>query len=317
MSHLLSIVATCLAAMNFRADAGETAAFARQLEYVKTETYDVKYLNAIARELIPVDGSVPSGAMSFVWYSWDWRGMAKIVANYADDLPKVQILGKQNVQGIHSIATSYDYSIQDVRAAAMSGLPLDATKAKAVRRAVENKIENIAAKGDSAAGLPGLLNNAAIPVLTTTELVGDWATTATSAEILADLHLIGNYVNTVTKGVHSATTLVLPTSLFNVIATRSYSTMVPDTILDVFKRSSPYIKEVRQWHFLDTADSAGTGPRVLAYEKNPEVLQLVIPQEFEQFPPQPKNLAFDVPCHARIGGVVIRYPLALVYADDV
>jgi hypothetical protein len=318
MSYLTAIIAQGLALMNFRADAGETAAMARQLEYVKAETYEVKYLNLQARELIPVDGSVPSGAQSFVWYSWDWVGMAKIIANYADDLPKVQILGKEHIQGIKSLGDSYDYSIQDIRAAAMAGVNLDANKAKACRRAMENKIEQLAAKGDSAAGLPGLLNNANVPVLTATELVGDWANPATtSAQILADLHLIANYINTVTKGTHSATTLVLPTTRYNIVATRAYSDMLPDTILQVFLRSNPFVREVRQWHFLDTADSAGTGPRVLAYEKSPEILQLVIPQEFEQFPPQAKNLAFDVPCHARIGGVVIRYPLAMVYADDV
>lgn len=316
MSHLHAIVAAGLAAMNFRADAGETAAFARQLEYVQAQTYEVKYLNHMARELIPVDGSVPSGAQSFVWYSWDWVGMAKIIANYADDLPKVQILGTEHIQGIKSLGDSYDYSIQDIRAAAMAGVPLDAAKAKTARRAMENKVENLAAKGDSAAGLPGFINNAAVPVLTATELVGGWDTAA-SADILADLHLIANYVNTVTKGTHSATTLVLPTTRYNIVATKAYSAQVPDTILQVFLRSNPFIKEVRQWHFLDTADSAGTGPRVIAYEKNPEILQLVIPQEFEQFPPQAKNLAFDVPCHMRIGGVVIRYPMGLVYADDV
>jgi hypothetical protein len=45
------------------------------------------------------------------------------------------------------------------------------------------------------------------------------------------------------------------------------------------------------------------------------VVHLVIPQDFEQMPPQPKNLAFSVPTHGRIGGVTFHYPLAAAYMD--
>ena len=75
------------------------------------------------------------------------------------------------------------------------------------------------------------------------------------------------------------------------------------------------ITDVDFWHKLDLADAAGTGPRMVTYQRDPEVLELVIPQEFEQFPPQARNLAFVVPCHARVGGVVVYYPLAIVYTD--
>ena len=46
------------------------------------------------------------------------------------------------------------------------------------------------------------------------------------------------------------------------------------------------------------------------YEKDPEVLTNRIPLEMVIHPIQPKNLEFLIPCEARNGGVVIRYPLA-------
>ena len=54
---------------------------------------------------------------------------------------------------------------------------------------------------------------------------------------------------------------------------------------------------------------------MVAYQRDPMVLQLEIPQEFEQFPPQARGLSFVVPCHARIGGVHMHYPLAVAYMD--
>ncbi len=302
--------------MGLRHDAGETAAFARQLEFIKTTTYDVKYANLKARKFIPVDSSVPSGAESFTWRAWDWAGMAKILANFADDLPKVDVISAEVTQGIKSIGDSYAYTIQDLRASQMAGTQLDTKRATAARRAVENKIDALASFGDTAANLPGFLNNSSVPLLTApSDITGDWLNTATPPQILADLNKIGNSVTITTKEAFSADTLLLPIEHYAYISTTPMSVTDSRSILDVFLMNSPYIKNVDQWAPLSTADAAGTGPRAVAYLRSSEVVELVIPQEFEQFPPQAKNLAFNVPCHARVGGVSWHYPLGAVYAD--
>jgi hypothetical protein len=54
---------------------------------------------------------------------------------------------------------------------------------------------------------------------------------------------------------------------------------------------------------------------VVAYLRNPEVLELEIPQDFEQFAPERRNLEFIVNCHARCGGVLVYQPLAMAYMD--
>lgn len=315
LSH--QFVGALMMAMGYRADANETAAFARQLEFIKTQTYDIRYPNLKARKFIPVDSSVPSGAESFTWRAWDWMGMAKILANYADDLPKVDAQAAEVTQGIKSLGAQYGYTLQDLRAAAMApGMNLDTRRAFAARRAIENKVEQIAAKGDSAAGLPGMINNANVPLLLAGggTITGDWAH-STPTQILNDMHAIANKIVVTTKETHIPDTMLLPLALYAIISTVAMSVNDNRTILDVFLQNNPYIRNVDQWVFLDTGDVAGTGNRIVCYEKSNEVLELVIPQEFEQLPPQPKGLSFEVPCHARNGGVSVRYPLAMIYAD--
>jgi hypothetical protein len=84
-----------------------------------------------------------------------------------------------------------------------------------------------------------------------------------------------------------------------------------------FLNSNPFIRNIDQWHKLNEADAAGTGPRVVAYLRNPEVLELEIPQDFEQFAPERRNLEFIVNCHARCGGVLVYQPLAMAFMDGV
>lgn len=310
---------TLLKGMGFKADAGETAAFARSLEFIMTKTYDVRYTGLKARKFIPVDSSVPSGAESFTWRGWDWTGMARILANFADDLPKVDAQAAEVTQGIKSIGAQYGYTLQDLRAAAMQpGMSLDQRRAQAARRAIENKIENIAAKGDTLAGLPGFLNNSNVPLLTAGGgvITGNFKA-STPSQVLQDLHAIANQVVVTTKESHTPNTMLFPIGLFSYLSTTAMSVNDNRPIMKVFLENSPYITDVDQWAFLDTANAAGNGFRIVCYEKSDEVLGLVIPQEFEQLPPQPKGLSFEIPCHSRNGGVSIRYPLAIIYADGV
>jgi hypothetical protein len=304
-----------------RLDARETAILARQLEHVKARTYDVKYPALQARRFLPVSNEVPTGAESITYRQWDQYGMAKVVANAADDLPLVDVVAREFTSRIKSLGDAYQYSIQDLRAAAQAGQPLDVMRAQAARRAIEAAIDEIAAFGLPEAGMPGFLNNANVPIIGPD--TGGWAAAIAAdavegaKDVLNDLNKLVNSIITATKNVHQPDTLLLDTASFALLASTPVGDSLDRTILRVFLDTNPFIRNVDQWHKLDEADAAGTGPRIVAYARNPEVMELEIPQEFEQFPPQARNLAFLIPCHARVGGVVIRYPLAIAYMDGV
>lgn len=82
-----------------------------------------------------------------------------------------------------------------------------------------------------------------------------------------------------------------------------------------FIAANPWVTEIEAWDQLALADAAGTGPRIVAYHKDPEVLSLEIPQEYEQLPPQPVSLSFVINTHARCAGVLIPFPLGVAYMD--
>ena len=299
---------------NPRNDALETAVFARQLEHIYTKTYDVLYPEFKARKFIPLDSSVPSGASSFTYRQFDEVGFAKMVANYADDIPDVTLFGKEFTANCHSMVVGYSYSIQDIRRAQMAGLPLTDQLARIAKRAVEAKIDSIAAFGDSTLGFTGFLNNANVPLVSV--ITGTWST-ATADQIVADLDKLVNSIVIATKGVHMPDTLLLDISSFTLLNSKQRSLASDVTILKWYLANNAFITNIDHWYLLATADAAGTGKRAVCYQRNQDVLGLVIPQEFEQFPPQVKNLSFFVPCHARIGGVKIPYPLAIAYMDGI
>lgn len=297
-------------------DASESVYFSQQLSQVKAQTYDIRYPNLKGRTFVPADNQVDPGAQTIVYHQYDQVGMAKIIASYADDLPRVDVRGKEFVAKVKSIGDAYGYSVQEIRAGARGAFPLQQRKAGVARRAIEEKIDSIIAVGDSANGLLGLVNQPNALLFTVPNGAGASPTWAlkTSDEILADLTNVAAYVVTQTKEVEVPDTIILPTTSYGLLTNRTIGYGSNTTIMQQFLATNPYIRNIESWAKLAGAGVGGTN-RLVCYRRDPDALQVAIPVEFEQFDPQARGLEYVVPCHARCGGVLLYYPMSMAYAD--
>lgn len=297
---------------SYNMDANEGVIFARQLEYIESRAYEVKYPTLKGRELFPVDYSVPTGAESYTYRMYDHQGAFNLITNYSDDFRRVNVTGVEVTGKIHSFGAAVEYSVQDVRAAAMAGIPLQDHEVRAARRAAEQKLDDIILNGEAAGNLYGIMTHPNIPQAAVPNGAGGTATwaTKTADEILFDLNDIVSDMIDLTKGVEAPTDLILPIAQYELINNTARSTTSDTTILEFFLRNNAHITTVTPWYKLKGAGTGSTDV-MIAYRKDPEVIETVIPQEFEMFPAQPKNMSFNIPCHARYGGVRVRYPLAM------
>lgn len=299
-----------------RLDASETAIIARKLEHVKARTYDVRYQTFKARRFIPVATDADPAAETILYLQWDQFGMAKIIANYADDLPLVDVLAKEFRTPVKSLGAAYQFSIMDLRRARMAGIQLDTRRAAMARRAIESAVDSIAALGRADVGLTGFLNHPNVPIYAIPN--AQWISLSrTALEMLADLHALVDAVVDAGKDVFIPNTVILPSRAYARIAQTFMSVDNTTTVLRAFLNENPYITDVDFWHRADNVPGATGTNRMVCYFRDPEVLTLEEPQAFEQLPPQPENLAFKIPVHSRIGGTVIRYPVACGYADNI
>lgn len=292
-------------------DDGESIFFNRELEATKSKTYDKKFTNLKVRQIIPVSFEAGPGAETIKYEQFDQVGMAKIVRDYAKDFRAADVVAKEFRSPVKSLGSGYQYSVQDVRAARMAGKSLEQRKANAAKRAIMQSENSIGYFGDADHGLGGMLNNANVPVVALPH-AGAWST-LTADQLLDNLNANANNAINLTKGVESPDTMLLPVSEFSLISTKR----IPDantTVLKFFLESQPFVTQVDWLQELSTAGVGGV-PRIVSYRRDPDWLTLEIPQDFEQFPVQEEGLAFKVPCHERIGGVLIYYPLAMAYSD--
>ncbi len=305
-------------------DSAESASvfFARELDQVKTKTYDKQYPELSALSNFPITSEVNEGAETTTYYSYDVTGMAEIINNYATDLPRVDIKGESHTAHIKSIGDSYGYNVQEMRASRLAGKSLDARKGAAARRASDYAVNKIAWSGDKKHGLIGVFsedNDIPLYTLSEVEVNGvkhtEWKY-KTADQILDDVNGAQMFTDKITMSIEKPDTLALPSYIYMDLATRR----IPDTdttVLSFLKEHAPYLKNFESCAELQaTATDINTSGKdiMFMYTKNAEKFSLEIPLPFYQYPLQIKNLETEVPCETRTAGLLIYYPLSMLLA---
>jgi len=300
-------------------DASESAWFGAQLSEVRSGTYEIETAARVIRDLIPTNNtSVPDGEDAYTYTVFDKVGYAKFIAGYSRDLPRVDLYARKEVGRVKTLGDSYGYNIMESKRAARMGIPLEQRKAAIAREAIDDKMASVAISGDSEHNILGLLNQPNVTVYVPpagASTFYDWPR-KTVDEILADMFGIADSIRSVTKRRGKPNTLLMSGDRYSLISRRRLDTNGTETILSFFTRTHPTLKNIEQWDDLATAGAGGT-QRMMAYEKNPRVLELIVPNEFEQLEEEKRGMEYVTDCIASTGGVVVYFPAEVAYSDGV
>ena len=293
-------------------DSASTIFFARELEQIKARTFEVLYAPLASTRLIPVDGTTSPGAQTVTYTQYDSTGIAKIIANMADDLPTADSRGLQYTSSLKSIGNSFIISLEDLRAAQFAGKPLEQRKADAAARAHLQLMNKLAFFGDAISGVAGWLTNGTIP---TYPAVGGVWSAKTPTQILTDLNSAVAYIHSNTNGVEYPNTIAMPITQYQQIANTQVNIATDTTILEFFKRNHPGIEV--EWANELKGGFSGSVDGFIVYDKNLSKFWQEIPQVFEMFAPQYQNLAYKVPCHSKHGGTIVVYPQSQLFVTGI
>jgi hypothetical protein len=309
------IMGTALQASGAKLDSNEGIFFARELESIEQKFYEYKLRELFYRQVIPVSNRDNPGAEEITYYMFNKVGAARLLADYGDDLPRADVYGNMFKQPVKTLAISFGYSTQELRAARMAQRSLEEMKAVAARRAMHELENKLAFTGDSEFGIVGFFTNPNIPSGSSLHGAGgyEWSK-KTALELIADITAGVNAVLTQSKGIHKPNTLLVPLANLTILG----ATPVPNTNVTVLNYIMDNekifgIKDIIGLPVeLDTV-GYGTTPMAVYYEKDPENMEIRIPLEMTMLPIQYRDLEFVVPIEARNGGVVVRYPLSTYF----
>lgn len=300
-----------------RMDSLDAPFFARELEHIKTETYDVQYAELMARQVIPVSMEADPTDDKITYRQFDHVGIAKFIEHYGQDLPRADIKGKEFTADVRALGDSYGYNVDEIAKARKLNRPLDRMKSDAAKRAILELENTTAFFGDSDRGLLGFLNHPNVPEVTLpadgTGSSVEWAD-KTPVQILRDLNLVVNSIVETSKKVEKPDSLLLPVTAHLYLASTPIGDNVDKTILKFFLDNQQFIKNVESLNELETAGDSSTR-RMMVYTKNVKKVSLEIPLDFTQEEEEKRGLEWIIPCRSKMAGVLFYYPLSAAYAD--
>ena len=287
---------------------------AQQLTHVRNQALEVKKAPLNAFQVFPVTTDIPKGADSAVQYIYDAVGIAKVIANYADDLPRVDVFATEQVVRVKDLGVSYGYSDKELANAAYARVNLSASKATKSRRAIDLKINQIAWKGDTANKITGFLNNPNISEYTLATGASGLTTfeSKTEKEILKDITEFLQTIADATNEVEQANTLLLAPNAYAHLAT----TRLADsdrTLLEFIRQVNPSLTRIMKVGELKGASADGSDMMVAGYF-DPDYIKLEIPERFDQKPAERRNLETVINCTSSVAGVTVTIPMAFVKA---
>ncbi len=302
---------------NIHLDEQDTIFFARELEHIKSITYDVKFprLKFAEGDLIPMSFEGGEGARSITYETFDMLGVAKIISDYASDLPRADTKGKETTVPVRDLGASFAWNVREIKAARRTGKPLQARKSDSARRAIFQLLDQLAVFGDSDSGLLGILTH---PNITEVILPDDGAGSSTKFldktpdQILRDLNSLSTTIVDSTNGVESPDTMIMPHAQFELITNTPRSIHSDISIKNWFLDNNEHIKQIEPVVKMKAAE--GGEDVIMAYEKNPNILTLEVPDPFQIEAGERRGLEMIFPVLLSTGGVIIYYPLAVAKA---
>jgi hypothetical protein len=296
-----------------------------QTAYIESQVYEIQYPDIQYPNIIPVDTSAPEWINAITFFSVDKVGEADWFSHLAKDVPIADVFRAKHDETVEMAAIGYRYTLQELGVAARLGIQLTPDRAAAARRAYEEFVDRFALVGDTRKNKTGITNNPLVTVIDVPNGAtgqADWST-KTADEIAADVNLILTGIYTESLTVEIADTLLLPIAMLLYISNKRMGPDTSMTLLTWLTQNNAYTAvtgrplTIRGLRGLEDAGSGGSG-RMIAYRRSPEVLKMHIPmphQFLEVWRTGP--LVYDVPGIFRLGGVEIRRPKAVRYADDI
>lgn len=292
--------------------------FQRQLEYIEQQTYDTLYPDLEAREAFGVDTTGGPGVTTLTYRSYNHVGKAEVINARATNLPKSSISGKEYSTTVKSVGTAYDYDVDEVAAAAVTGLPLESRKAMAATRGYEQYINSAAWYGDAANGFVGLFDQPGITKATVAAGASgntEW-NKKTPTEVLKDLNLATSSMFSTTLKIMRPEELWVPVAQHQYIMNTARSDQSDKTILQFFVDNNQFINSRDKVKPMNALKGAGTGGAdcfvlVCRTVNGLKTFRLREPLPLTWMPVQLHGLVYEIPGRGRFAGLQVMYPAAI------
>ena len=136
----------------------------RLFNQIINETYGLERESLDALSFIPPQAGIGQWLRTWTYKVLSEMGIAKLISDYAEDLPPVSRALELKTNEIREYGVSYGYSEFELMQWLTAGIDLSRDEAETARRKIDEKVDEVLFVGDKDANTTGFLNNANVPM---------------------------------------------------------------------------------------------------------------------------------------------------------
>ena len=137
----------------------------RLFNQIINETYGLERESLDALSFIPPQAGIGQWLRTWTYKVLSEMGIAKLISDYAEDLPPVSRALELKTNEIREYGVSYGYSEFELMQWLTAGIDLSRDEAETARRKIDEKVDEVLFVGDKDANTTGFLNNANVPMV--------------------------------------------------------------------------------------------------------------------------------------------------------
>lgn len=265
--------------------------------------------------LVPTLVDLQAGMEELIREYFETVGNADIVSGDAHDFPTVEVGAGENAYPIYMVGSGFNMTLKQERNATARGTQFSDRKMRAAERAIAERLNLIAAYGDARVNATGLLNNAAVTTINSSET----PFTMTGNQLF-------EFVMASVEAVHTGSNSTLAPNTINVSTELDYAMQrkfLADSATPVKTALSQNgitvigTQEARSVNLTARGIGQANKDRMVIYVRDPEVVERHI--EVTQMAPedyvQVNGLRRSYPMFACTTPVIINWPGAFTYID--
>ena len=259
----------------------------------------------------------------FTWYSSEFKGDSLITDTLSTDIPKGELLNKPHTGKLLNALNSFSVSTDELAQAKRKGTDIRTQKANGVRKKNLKAIDEIVFLGKKELQIEGILTHQNITrfgiedIVTGVDNLYTAINEGKNKEVLTILNSIASATSELPDCDIYSDTMLMPTTLYNLLNNTVYNNMTGQTILKVFTAGNDKIKNVyplKECLGVGTA-TAEKDDVIVCFKKDIDLIKVDLPVESQEGDITKEGFSYTIPLRSKSAGVRIMELKSVVIAE--
>ena len=292
------------------------------LQAIQAQIEEILYTSFRLDQFIPIITNVPEGAKTYSYKVVNRYGQGKFITNSGKDAPSASVSMQNVPYALEYGGIIPSWTIEDLRAAAFTGLALDTETITAGTDGAMDHIERVGLLGDTSFGFTGLTNDTGIPTDTDTALSGKTPDELVKFVQTYVSQLIIQTKEVFSRSIRDGLTLYLPLAQETILGDTKLADDASKTVWEYVSVNNQWTRRTGQAIRMEAvAEMAGAGAgatdRCLFGYNNDRVMEMAMPIAPRVIRTIETHYGVDAPMEYKVSGLNVKRPTAMLYVDGI